>query len=270
MKYEATSNDAVMPKTVLITGASAGIGKALAHVFAQNNFDVVLIARREDKLNAVAEEIKHKYGMMAYVLSEDLSDRDAPQRIFDWCQQQGITVDALVNNAGYAIHEGFLEADWRTHLDFLQVLNISVVQLCHLFAPGMQARGYGRIINLASLAAWSPQLKGNLYGAAKSFILDFSQAIDLELQPHGVHCTALCPGFTFSEFHDVMGTRGSVSKLPRFLWMTAEEVAQEGFDAVMEGKPVHVTGKVNQGLSQVMAMLPSSVKHYLSKQQKVM
>ena len=264
------SNDAALPKTVLITGASAGIGKALAHVFAQNDFDVVLVARREEKLNAVAEDIKKQYGQMAYVLIENLADPAAPQRIFDWCQQQHISIDALVNNAGYALHNEFLEAPWQAHLDFLQVLNISVVQLCYLFAPGMKERGYGRIINLASVAAWSPQLKGNLYGAAKSFIVDFSQAIDLELHPDGVHCTALCPGFTFSEFHDVMGTRGQVSKLPRFLWMTAEEVAQEGFDAVMEGKPVHVPGRVNQGLTQVMSMLPSSVKHYLSKQQKVM
>jgi len=264
------SNDAALPKTVLITGASAGIGKALAHVFAQNNFDVVLVARREDKLKQVEADIKHKYGQMAYSLPEDLADPAAPQRIYDWCQQHNIQVDALVNNAGYALHDDFLQATWQSHLDFMQVLNISVVHLCHLFAPDMKAQGYGRIINLASVAAWSPQLKGNLYGAAKSFILDFSQAIDLELQPFGVNCTALCPGFTFSEFHDVMGTRGSVSKLPRFLWMTAEEVAQEGFDAVMEGKPVHVNGRVNQGLSQVMAMLPSSVKYYISKQQKVM
>jgi short-subunit dehydrogenase len=264
------SNDAAQPKTVLITGASAGIGKSFAHVFAKNGFDVVLLARREDKLKIVEAEIKKQYGQMAYCLTEDLADPAAPQRIYDWCQQHQIKVDALVNNAGYALHTDFLDSSWQAHLDFMQVLNISVVHLCHLFAPDMKARGYGRIINLGSIAAWSPQLKGNLYGAVKSFMVDFSQAIDLELHPHGVHCTALCPGLTFSEFHDVMGTRGSVSKLPRFLWMSAEEVAQEGFDAVMEGKPVHVNGLVNQGLSQVMSMLPSSLKHYISKQQKVM
>lgn len=259
-----------LPKTVLITGASAGIGKELAHVFARHQFDVILVARREDKLQMVADDIKKQHGQMAFVLTENLADPAAPQRIFDWCQEQAIEVDALVNNAGYALQGGFLDESWQGHMDFIQVLNISVVHLCHLFAPAMKERGYGRIINLASIAAWSPQLKGNLYGAAKSFIVDFSQALDLELQPHGVHCTALCPGLTFSEFHDVMGTRGQVSKLPRFLWMTADEVAQEGFDAVMEGKSVHVTGRVNQGLTQVMSMLPSSVKHYLSKQQKVM
>ncbi|MDY6921264.1 MAG: SDR family oxidoreductase [Pseudomonadota bacterium] len=259
-----------LPRTVLITGASAGIGKALAHEFARHEFDVVLVARRGDKLQQLEAEIKQQYGQMAYPLVEDLADPDSPQRIHDWCRQQGLTVDALVNNAGYALHSDFVATEWNTHRDFIQVMMTSLVHLCHLFAPAMQDRGYGRIINLASIAAWSPQLKGNLYGAAKSFVLDFSQALDLELRPHGIHCTALCPGFTFSEFHDVMGTRGSVSKLPRFLWMTAEEVAREGFEAVMEGKPVHVTGRLNQGLSQVMAALPASLKHYLAKQQKLM
>lgn len=264
------SDDNTLPKTALITGASAGIGKAFAQVFAKNGFDVILVARREDKLRALEKEIKQEYGQMAYVLTADLSDPASPQQIFDWCEQQQLAVDALINNAGYALHSDFLGSDWEIHRASIQVMNLSLVHLCHLFAPAMKQSGYGRIVNLASIAAWSPQLKGNLYGAMKSFVLDFSQALDLELHPSGVHCTAVCPGFTFSEFHDVMGTRSSVSKLPRFLWMTAEEVAQEGFDAVMEGKPVHVTGLLNQGLSHVMSAMPSSVKHYLSKRQKVM
>jgi len=264
------SNDAVLPKTVLITGASAGIGKALAFEFARQGFDVVLVARREDKLQELAAEIKQQYGQMAWCLAADLAQPQAPQGIYQWCEQQQLAIDALVNNAGYALHTDFLETDWQAHRDFLQVLNLSVVELCHRFAPAMQARGYGRIINVASIAAWYPQLKGNLYGAAKSFVVDFTQAIDLELHPHGIHCTALCPGLTYSEFHDVMGTRGHVSKLPKFFWMSAEEVAAEGYAAVMEGKSVHVTGRLNQGLSQVMSMLPSSVKHFLSRQQKMM
>jgi hypothetical protein len=262
--------DSHTTRTVLITGASAGIGKAFAHVFAKNGFDVVLVARRQDKLEALAGELKKTYGQLAWALPADLGDPAAPQQIFDWCQQQQIQVDALVNNAGYGLNCEFLEADWETHRAFMQVMMNSVVHLCHLFSPAMKASGYGRIINLASIAAWAPQLKGNLYNAAKAFVLDFSQALDLELKPHGVHCTALCPGFTFSEFHDVMGNRGSVSKLPKFLWMSADDVAQEGFDAVMEGKAVHINGLVNQGVSQVMAMLPPRVKEFLSKQQKLM
>lgn len=264
------STNVTQPQMVLITGASSGIGKALAHTFAENGFDVILVARRKEKLEQVEQDIKKQYGQMAYSLPVDLADPSSPQFIFDHCQKQGWHVDALVNNAGYALNNNFLDSSWQDHRAFLQVLNISVVELCHLFAPAMKDNGYGRILNIASVAAWLPQLKGNLYNAAKSFILDFTQAIDLELHPHGVYCTALCPGLTFSEFHDVMGTRGSVRKLPRFVWMTAEEVAQEGFDALMEGKPVHVNGLVNQGLSQMMSMMPSSVKQFIAKQQKVM
>lgn len=262
--------DSPATKTALITGASAGIGKAFAHVFARNGFDVVLVARRQDKLQQLADEIKKTHGQLAHVIAVDLGNPDAPQQIFDQCQQHQIQVDALVNNAGYALNSDFLEAGWEEHRAFIQVMMTGVVHLTHLFSPGMKERGYGRIINLASVAAWAPQLKGNLYNAAKAFVLDFSQAVDLELKPHGVYCTAVCPGFTFSEFHDVMGNRSAVSRLPRFLWMTAEEVAQEGFDAVMEGKAVHVNGLVNQGMSQVMAMLPPRVKEFLSKQQKLM
>ncbi len=264
------NNKNYVPKNVLITGASSGIGKALAKTFAKNGFDVVLVARRDDKLKTLAADIKKNYGQMAYPLAEDLADPMAPQRLFNWCQERRIEVDALVNNAGYALSTGYLETDWEAHRDFIQVHNLSSAHLCHLFADGMKTRGYGRIINLASIAAWLPELPGNLYNAAKSFTVHFSQALDLELYEYGIHCTALCPGFTFSEFHDVMGTRGAVSKLPRFLWMTAEEVAEEGYSAVMDHKTVHVTGLINQGMSQLMSAMPSSLKQLVAKKQKIM
>lgn len=255
------------PKTALITGASAGIGLSFAHEFAEQGFDVVLVARREDKLNEIAAEIKARYGAMAYVIASDLSEADAPQAIFDTITEKGIEVDALINNAGYAIDEGFADSSWETHKRFIQVLNTSLVHLCHLFSEGMKARQYGRIINIASVAAFSPQYKGSLYGAAKSFVLDFSQAIDMELKEHNVFCTALCPGFTYSEFHEVMGTREAVNRLPKFLWMDSQTVAKEGYEAVMSGKPVYINGLVNQGMSQVMSALPLRVKQFLAEKQ---
>ena len=257
-------------RTALITGASAGIGLEFAKVFAERGFDVILVARREDKLQEIAAEIKAQFGQLAHVIAADLGDPAAAQRIYDEVAQRGLKVDALVNNAGYALNKGFLEAEWQEHANFIQVLNTSMVQLCYLFGRDMRDNGYGRIINLASVAAFSPQLKGNLYGAAKSFVLDFTQAIDLELREHNIYCTALCPGFTYSEFHDVMGTRGAVNRLPRFLWMDAHTVAQEGYDAVMEGKAVYINGLVNQGMSQLMAHLPLSLKQLIAKQQGLM
>lgn len=256
--------------TALITGASAGIGRSFAHVFASKGYDVVLVARRQDKLEELARDIRSKHGQLAHVIAVDLGDADAPQRIFDHCKTKNLQVSALVNNAGYALGTGFLETPWEQHRAQLQVMTTAVVHLTYLFAQDMKARGTGHIINLASIAAWAPQLKGNLYNATKSFVLDFSQALDLELKPHGVHCTALCPGLTFSEFHDVMGSRQSVSRVPRFMWMSADEVAEEGYDAVMKGKPVHVTGLVNKGMTQVMARLPIRVKEYISRYQQFM
>lgn len=257
-------------RTVLITGASAGIGLEFARVFAEKRFDVILVARREDKLNEIAAEIKAQYGQLAHVIPADLSDPDAPQTIYDKVKEKSLTVDALVNNAGYAINDGFLDTDWKSHTDFIQVLNTSLVHMCHLFGKDMKDNKWGRIINLASVAAFSPQMKGNLYGAAKSFVLDFTQAIDLELREHNVYCTALCPGFTYSEFHDVMGIKTMVDRLPRFLWMDAHTVAAEGFDAVMAGKPVYVNGLVNQGMTQVMSHLPLGIKQFIAKQQEKM
>lgn len=259
-----------IPKTALITGASAGIGLAFAREFAEQGFDVVLVARREDKLNEIAAEIKAQYGAMAHVIAADLADPNTPQAIFDHLSNKGVTIDALVNNAGYSVNNSFLESDWKTHWDFMQVLNTSVVHLCHLFAPGMKERQYGRIINIASVAAFSPQLKGSLYGAAKSFVLDFTQAIELELKPHNIFCTALCPGLTYSEFHDTLVIRDVVNKLPKFLWMDAQTVAKEGYTAVMEGKPVYINGLVNQGMSQVLSALPLRIKQLLAEKQSLL
>lgn len=256
-------------RTALITGASAGIGQEFARVFAENGFDVILVARREDKLQEIASEIKAQFGQLAHVIAVDLADPGAPERIHERVKQKGLRVDALVNNAGYALNKGFLEADWQEHADFIQVLNTSMVQLCYLFGKDMRDNGYGRIINIASVAAFSPQMKGNLYGAAKSFVLDFTQALDLEVREHNIYCTALCPGFTYSEFHDVMGVRSNVSRLPRFLWMDAATVAREGYDAVMEGKTVYINGLVNQGVSQLMSHMPLSIKQFIAKQQGI-
>ncbi len=257
------------PKTALITGASAGIGLAFAREFAEQGFDVVLVARREEKLNEVAAEIKAQYGAMAYVIVGDLADPSTPQAIFNTIKNKNITIDVLVNNAGYSIDESFLDTDWEIHANFIQVLSTSLAHMCHLFAAGMKERNYGRIINISSIAAFSPQLSGSLYGAAKSFVLDFTQAIDLELKPHNVFCTALCPGFTYSEFHDAMGVREAVNRLPKFLWMDAQTVAKEGIRAVMEGKTVYINGLLNQGVSQVLAALPVRVKQFISEKQSI-
>jgi uncharacterized protein len=256
-------------RRVLITGASAGIGQAFAEVFAEHGFDLILVARRQDKLQALADELVQRFKIDARVLPTDLSDPQSPQRLYADVQALGLQVDVLVNNAGYALKKSFTEVQWSEHADFIQVMMTSLVHLCHLFSPGMKERQFGRILNVASVAAFTPEFRGSLYGAAKSFVTHFSEAIDLELKPHNVYCMALCPGFTRSEFHDVMGVRKTMEKLPRWLWMDAETVASQGFDALMKGESIYVNGLVNRTLVRGFQWMPRSLRYFMAKKQRV-
>jgi len=247
-----------MKKTALITGASAGIGAALARVFAANGFDLVLTARRADRLNALADELRSAHGCGVHVIAADLADPAAPERIFDEVARAGLTVDALINNAGYGLPGGFLSASWEAHRAFIQVMVTSVAELCHRFAPGMVDRRRGWIVNVASTAGLVPGSAGHtLYSAAKSLVIRFSESLALELQPRGVHVTALCPGFTYSEFHDVNGMRAQVSRLPKWMWMDAATVARQAYDAVMRGDIVYVNGAVNKTIAALARYVPT-------------
>jgi short-subunit dehydrogenase len=254
-------------RTVLVTGASAGIGKALTRVFAAHGFDAVLVARRKDRLQALADELTRDHGVAARVVTADLADPASPDRVKQRLDADGVRVDALVNNAGYAVRPDFCATEWRIHAAFIQVLATSVAHLCHLFGAGMRERGYGRILNIASLAAFAPDSAGSLYTPLKSFVVHLSRALDLELRPHGVHVTALCPGFTHTEFHESVGVQAEVDRLPRFLWMDADTVARQGYAAVMAGQPVLINGRVNQAIAGVCKLLPDSLQHEVSRLQ---
>jgi uncharacterized protein len=255
-------------KTVLITGASAGIGAAFAHVFAENGFQVVLTARREERLRALARELGSRHGVRTEVIGADLADPSAPARIIEEIAARGLVVDALVNNAGYGVGGKFRRAAWQEHAAFLQVLITAVTHLVHLVEPGMIERRYGRIINVASLAAFAPGTAGHtLYGAAKAFVLKFSESLALEHQGDGVHVSAVCPGFTYSEFHDVLGNRALVKQLPSYMWMHAETVAKQGYRAVMAGKPVYVNGAFNRVVASAFAVLPGPLMRAVARRQ---
>lgn len=243
--------------TALVTGASAGIGAAVAREFAAHGFDLVLTARRGDRLEALARELSAAHGCIAHVIVADLSDPAGPARIFDETARAGLSVDALVNNAGYGLPGVFLDSTWEQHRAFAQVMVTSVTELCRLFAPGMAARRRGFIINVASVAGLVPSTAGHtLYGAAKAFVIRFSESLALELRPQGVHVTALCPGFTYSEFHDVNGMRSQVSGLPRWMWMDAGTVARQAYDAVVRGDIVCVNGRVNRTIVALARYTP--------------
>jgi uncharacterized protein len=248
---------AVAERTALITGASSGIGEAFAEVFAAEGFDLAIAARREDRLNAVAERIRRQHGVRVDVFVTDLARRDAVARLCDDLAGRGIQVDALVNNAGYGVPGVYTASSWERHDEFLQVLVSSVSELTHRLLPGMVARGYGRIVNVASLAGLVPPPAGHtLYGASKAFVIKFSEALAQEVARHNVHVTAVCPGFTLSEFHDVTGTRDKMNKLPRWMWLDAPTVARQGFDAVMAGIPVYINGRANRVIAALVRHLP--------------
>lgn len=245
-----------MRRLALITGASSGIGKALAREYAANGWDVALTARREDRLRALAEDLEKQYGIDTLVIPADLSRPDGPGTIMDALDKAERDVDALINNAGFGLPGTYTQTTWQQQSDFIQLMFTSYCELVHRIMPGMQERRYGRILNVASVAGLSPGSRGHtLYSAVKSALIKFSQSLHFEGKEYGIHATALCPGFTYSEFHDVNGTRSMVSQMPSFWWLSAEEVAEAGYNAVQRNEPICVPGlwyKFMTGLFQIL------------------
>lgn len=241
----------------MITGASAGIGEAFAEVFAAEGFDVVLVARREPRLQALAERLRVRYGVRADVLAADLGEPQAPGHIVAELAARGLHVDALVNNAGYGVPGAYVRSPWDTHHAMLRVMVTSVAELTYRLLPAMLERGYGRIINVASLAGLVPAPGGHtLYAATKAFLIKFSEALGHEVRAEGVHVTALCPGFTVSEFHHVTGTRDQMKGLPSWMWLDSATVARQGYDAVMQGLPIYVNGRINRTIATLVRVAP--------------
>ncbi len=252
-------------KLALITGASAGIGEALAREFAANGWDVALVARRADRLRAVALSIEESYNVDTLVIEADLNHPDAPSLILAAIDAAERDVDALVNNAGFGLPGTYVQTGWKQQADFLQLMLTSYCELVHRLLPGMQERGYGRIINVASVAGIMPGTRGHtLYAAVKAALIKFSESLHLENAETGIHVTALCPGLTYSEFHDVNGTRGAVSKLPKYWWLPAGSVARIGYAAVQANRAVAVPGLWWQFLTGLYKLMPRSLALWLT------
>lgn len=244
-------------RLALVTGASAGIGAAIAKVYAERGYDLALTARRADRLEALAAEVKARHGAASLIIPADLSDPGAPDAILAAITAEGRAVDALVNNAGYGLPGTYDKTSWAEQEAFLHVLLMSVCALSHKVLPGMRARRFGRIVNVASLAGHLPGSAGHtLYAAVKSFLIKFSQSLNLENAETGVNVTAVCPGFTYSEFHDVNGTRPMVAKMPDWLWQDARAVADQGFEACERNDAVCVTGGPNKAIAALGKLMP--------------
>lgn len=255
-------------KTALITGASSGIGYELSKLFAQDNYNLVLVARNKKKLDRLADELKQNFGVSTKVISKDLSIQASPQEIFDGLQQEAIHIDILVNNAGFGKHGYFSETDLMNELQMIQVNLVSLTHLTKLFLPGMLKRGHGKILNVGSTGSFVPGPLNAVYCATKAYVLSFSEAIAEELEGSGVTVTALCPGATKTEFHKRAQTEGI--NLHKFGVMDARTVAEIGYCGSMKGKRV-VIPSINNRLQMFLIgftprkMLTKIVKYNVSK-----
>ncbi|MBR0347278.1 MAG: SDR family oxidoreductase [Rudaea sp.] len=266
-KSAATTSDANV-RRALVTGASAGIGAEFARQLAASGHALVLTARRADRLAALAAELKAAHGVEVDCITADLADAHAPVALCTELAQRGLRIDLLVNNAGYGVVGSLLSQPWQVHADFIQVMITAPTELAYRLLPGMRERGSGRIVNVASLAGHVPAPAGHtLYAASKAYLIKFSQALALENLDRGVHVSALCPGFTYSEFHDVNGARDLVSKMPKWMWMHADRVVREGLAAVERGEAVYIPGRLNRTIKGALKLLPDRLAARMSARQ---
>ncbi|TRO96354.1 SDR family oxidoreductase [Glycocaulis profundi] len=261
-------------RLALVTGASSGIGAAFAKDFAARGWDVALVARRRERLEALAGELTSAHGIEALVVEADLAEPGAPAAIADALKAAGRHADALVNNAGAGQPGAFIATSWADQARFIQLMVSSYAELAHLLAPGMAERGYGRIVNVSSVSALLPsanahtRFSGTLYPGAKSLLIKFSEALHLELEARGVHVSAVCPGYTWSEFHDVNGARPVVSRMPGFWMLKPEDVASSAWDAVDRGVTCRVPGAWYKFLSGLSRVLPDPVGQAMMRAQE--
>ncbi|HWN67339.1 MAG TPA: SDR family oxidoreductase [Haliangium sp.] len=251
--------------TALITGASAGLGRDFARLFAADGHDVVLVARRRDKLEELAAELERDAGagtIKAHVLPADLTDPGAPVHIHDHLQASGIEVEHLVNNAGFGSTGRFAELDAERELDMVTVNIRALTHLTRLFLPAMIARGHGRILNIGSTAGFQPGPFMATYYATKAYVNHFSEALAHELADTGVTVTVSCPGATATEFAAIAGN--DKSQLFAASVATSEDVAREAYRAMMKGKRMIVHGAKNRFLMQSLRVAPRRLVHSIT------
>jgi len=246
-----------MNRTALITGSSSGIGLELARIHAENGGNLVLVARSKNKLDELKEELENKYNVQVYTIGKDLSLPDSARDVYAELGQQNISVDYLINNAGFGDFGFFAESDWNKQEKMINLNIIALAHLTRLFLPDMIKRGDGKILNLASTASFQPGPAMSVYFATKAFVLSFSEAVNNEVRDKGVTVTALCPGSTESGFHAV--TMGDSKLVKERMLPSSRQVAEFGYRAMMKGKAVAIHGVLNSIMATSVRFIPRSL-----------
>jgi short-subunit dehydrogenase len=248
-------------RTCLVTGASSGIGVELARRLAARGLGVTLVARRVDRLQALADELSEEHGIAAHVAAADLSDHDDRKRLVSQVGELGVSVDVLVNNAGFSTTGPVHRSDVDREVAMIRTDVEAVAALCSLFVPGMVERGRGAVLNVASTAAFQPLPGQAGYGASKAFVLSYSHALRAELSRTGVSVTVLCPGPVKTEFGEAAGFDPDEADqaLPKIMWRTAEEVAEAAIDGLAGGRRVVIPGAANRLTAYLAPVTPKRV-----------
>lgn len=245
--------------TVLITGASSGIGEQLARQLAALGHDLVLVARRKPKLAELADELRRTHGIRADVRKADLGKPTARRRLIAEVQEEGRFVAGLCNNAGFGTFGRLSELPLEREVEEVALNVAAVHELTAAFLPEMVRRGQGAILNVSSIAAFQPLPMNATYSASKAFVLAFSEAVHSELAGTGVSCTALCPGPVPTEFADVAGVGDDAGEVPGFVWVSASDVARAGIDGMRRGKRSVIPGLASRVLATGGRFAPRSV-----------
>ncbi|MCX7832639.1 MAG: SDR family oxidoreductase [Ignavibacteria bacterium] len=249
-----------MNNFALITGASSGIGLDLAELFAANRINLILVARSEDKLIKIANELEKTYKIKAYTIAKDLSKENSALEIYKEIKSKNLSIEYLINNAGFGSYKDFINEEWNVYHRMITLNIYSLVKLTYLFASEMVNNGRGKILNVASTAGFQPIPGLNVYSATKSFVISFSEALHHELIDKGVTVTTLCPGSTLTNFHNVAGLKGR-----KHIAMKSKTVAKIGYKAMMKGKQIVIPGIINKISSFTVRFTPRRIIPIISK-----
>lgn len=244
----------------LITGASSGIGSEIAIELAKKGFNIILTARREERLISLAKELKESYGVETDYVTGDLASPSTPYEIYNFCEEKNYEVEVLVNNAGYGIPEEFHKVSMEDEEKNIRVLSTSVIALSKIFLPKMLDKKLGKIMIISSVASFAPPSTIQvLYGPLKTFMNRFSDAININYKHKGITSTAVCPGFTTTGFHTASGVQEEMDRVPKFMVFSAERIAKEAVEATLTGKSLCVPTKTYKFLVFMLKNIPQPI-----------